>query len=81
LQIREEPGYTILQQKPGSQNIKRLLLIKENQTSPIKEFSTFLCRGRCKSLGSLKSSLGYAPQAYAASFLFFSILNPLRVHS
>ena len=30
---REEPGYTgVLQQKPGSQNIQRLLLIKENRT-------------------------------------------------
>ena len=35
-----------LQQKPGSQDIKRLLLIKVN------EFSTFLYMGRCKSLSS-----------------------------
>ena len=28
-----------LQQKPGSQNIKRLLFIKENQTSQVNEFS------------------------------------------
>ena len=38
-------------------NIKRLLLIKENQISQVKEFSAFLCMGRCKSLGSLKSFL------------------------
>ena len=38
-------------------NIKRLLLIKENQISQGKEFSAFLCMGRCKSLGSLKSFL------------------------
>ena len=28
--------------------IKRLLLIKENQISQVKEFSTFLCMGGCK---------------------------------
>ena len=40
----EEPGYIkILQQGAGSLNIKRPLLIKENQTSPLKEFSAFLC--------------------------------------
>ena len=41
-----------LQQKPGSQNIKRLLLIKNNQISQVNEFSTSLCMRRCKSLGS-----------------------------
>ena len=56
--VREEPGYIgVLQQRPGSSNFKRLLLIKENQTSQVKEFSTFLCMGICKSLGSLKSFL------------------------
>ena len=51
----EEPGYIeILQQRAGSQNIERLLLFKENQISHVKEFSVFLCMGRCKSLGSLK---------------------------
>ena len=39
----------------GSLNIKRLLLIKEHQISQIKEFSTFLCMGKWKSLDSLKS--------------------------
>ena len=53
-----EPGYIgVLQQRAGSRNIKRLLLIKENQISQVKEFSTFLCMGRWKSLGSLKSFL------------------------
>ena len=33
-----EPGYIeVLQQKAGIQNIKRLLLIKENQISQVKE--------------------------------------------
>ena len=45
-----------LQQRPGSQN-QRLLLIKENQTSQVKEFTAFLSARRCKSLGSLKSAL------------------------
>ena len=43
--------------RPNSQYIKRLLLTKENQTSQVKEFSAFLCMGRCKSLDSLKSFL------------------------
>ena len=34
---------------------KRLLLIKESETSRVEEFSPFLYIGRCKSLGSLKS--------------------------
>ena len=51
----EEPGYVgVLQQKPGSRNIKGLVLIKENQkkkkkirrkkenqTSQVNEFSEF----------------------------------------
>ena len=40
---------------------KRLLLIKENQTAQVNWFSTFLCVGRCESLGPLKSFLWYAP--------------------
>ena len=37
--------------------IKRFLLIKENWIFQVKEFSAFLCMGRCKSLGPLKSYL------------------------
>ena len=49
---REEPRFIgVLQQRPGSQYIRGLLLTKENQTSQVQEFSTFLCMGRCKSLG------------------------------
>ena len=52
----KEPDYTeVLQQRTGSLNIKRLLLIKESWISQVKEFSAFLFWGRCKSLGSLKS--------------------------
>ena len=52
------PGYMeLLQQMTGRPNTKRLLLIKENQITQVNEFSTFLCMGRCKSLGSLKSFL------------------------
>ena len=44
----EEPGYTeVLQQRAGSLNIKRLLLLKENQLSQVKESSSFLCMGKC----------------------------------
>ena len=46
-----------LQQSAGRLNIKRLLLIRENHITQVKEFSAFLCMGRCKSLGSLKSFL------------------------
>ena len=38
-------------------DIKRLLQTNENQIAWIKEFSAFLCMGRCKSLGSLNSFL------------------------
>jgi len=36
-----------------------LLLIKGNQTFQVREFSAFLCMGRCKSLASWKSFLSY----------------------
>ena len=52
-EVRREPGYIgVFATK--TQNIKRVLLIKENQTSQVNEVSTFLYMGRCKSLGSLK---------------------------
>jgi len=38
-----------LQQRAGGLDIKRLLLVKENQISQVREFSTFLCLGRCES--------------------------------
>ena len=54
---RGEPRYTEgFQQRTRSQNIKRLLG-KKSQTSQVKEFSTFLCLGRCRGLASLKSFL------------------------
>ena len=61
--------------KPSSWNIKRLLLIKENQTSQVNEFSTVLCIRSYKSLGSLKSLLWYVPQLSEASILCFPILS------
>ena len=40
----EEPGYIeVLHQRTSILNIKRLLLIKENQIAQVKEFSAFLC--------------------------------------
>ena len=40
-----------------------------------------LCMGRCKSLGSLKLFLWYAPWLSRASILLFLILNPWRTYS
>ena len=61
---RGELGYIgVLQQREGSDWRRErdrgwgLLLIRENQISQVKEFSTFVCLGRCKGLGSLKSFL------------------------
>ena len=42
--------YRSLQQGAGSLNSKKLLLIKDNQVSQVKELGIFLCVGRCKSL-------------------------------
>lgn len=57
-EVRGEPGYVgVLQQRPCNHKIKRFLFVKENQTSLVKEFSPFLCMGRCKSLDSRKSFL------------------------
>ena len=57
-EVKEEPGYIgIFTTRTRCRNIKRLLLIKENQVSQVKEVSAFLCMGRHKSLGSLKSFL------------------------
>ena len=51
----EESGYIeVLQQRADSMKIKILMLMKENQISQVKQFSTFLCRGRWESLGSMK---------------------------
>ena len=66
---REVRLYRSLQEGTDSPNIKRLLLIKEVQISQIKELSDFICMGRCKSFGSLKSFLLYVSQLYGASVL------------
>ena len=44
----------------------------------VKEFSTFLCMGRCKSLGSLKSFLSYSSKLSGASILCVSHPESLR---
>ena len=55
---RSQDIQEFLQQKPGHWNTKRLLLIKEIQTSSQGgEFSALLCTGRGKSLGPLHSFL------------------------
>ena len=50
----EDPGFTVLVQRSGMENVRVLWLMKEKlDTSSewIQIFSTF---GRCKNLGSLK---------------------------
>ena len=82
---RNELGYIEVY---SSTNTRRLfkseskrLLMKENQIAQLKKFSTFLCMGRCRSLGSLKSFL-CSPQLcwgrWAVSC--FHILSFLRAH-
>ena len=60
--------------------VKRVLIIKENQICQAKEFHIFLCVGRRKSLGSLKSFLWYACHLSGASILHFHILSSLTAH-
>ena len=77
----EKSGYVeVLQQRSGNLNIKSLLLTKENQISKIKEFSTFLCMGRFKRLGSLKSFLSYVSQLLGLVSCIFQILSSLWAH-
>ena len=64
-----------------AKNAKSWLLFKENQIPQVKEFSTFLCMGRCKGLGSLKACLWYVPHLSGASTLHFNILSILRLTS
>ena len=74
----EEPGYTeVLHQRADSLNVKGLLLKK---TRYLKELGTFLCIGRWKSLGSLKSFHWYAPPLSGANIPCFHILHFLRAH-
>ena len=53
------------------------MIIKENQTSQVNEFSAFLCLGRCKSLGSLKSFDIHL--SYLGLVSLSPSLSPLRV--
>ena len=48
-QGQERDYIEVSQQRASSLNIKKLLQIKGNQLSQVKEFSTFLCMGRCRS--------------------------------
>ena len=59
---------------------KVFLGVRENQISQVKEFSAFLCVGRCKSLGSLKSFLSHAPQLSGASVSCIFTPEFLSVH-
>ena len=74
----DEPGcMEVLQQRAGSFNIKRLLLIKENQISQVKGFSAFLCMGICKSLWSLKYSFQMHLSYLGQNAVFFPSWVPL----
>ena len=77
LEVGGEPGYLGVL---WLLNVKRLLLMKENQIAQVKEFIAFLCMRRCKSLGSLKSVLWYPPQLSGASILCFHVLSFLKLH-
>ena len=46
--MKSQDVWEFLEQRAGSQNIKRLLIIKENQTSQVNEISPFLCIGKGK---------------------------------
>ena len=72
--------FVFCNKRPGIWNIKRFMLIKEKQISQVKEFSTFPCIGRCKSLNSLKSFLWKTSQLSVASILCLFMLSFLRVH-
>lgn len=58
---------------------QRLLLMKENQKSQDNEFSAFLCMGRCRSLGSLKS-IPLICTLSRVIILFVLLMSPLMVH-
>ena len=76
-----EPGYIgVFATKTKYRNIKGLLLIKENQTSQVKEFSAFLCMGRCKIWAHWNHSFDMYLSYLGASLLCFLILSLLRVH-
>ena len=82
----EEAGWSqdiwmFVQQRPGSWDLKSLLVIKENQTSQVREFSAFLSIGSFKSPGWLMLFLGSAPQLSRANVLYFVILSFFRVYS
>ena len=53
-QGRSQDTQGVLQQRPGSRNISRLLLIKENQISWVREFSAFLCMGKMQESGLME---------------------------
>ena len=73
----EEPGYIeILQQKTGSLNMKRLLLIKENQIAQVKQFSSVLCVFFVQSL-SMSDSLWRYELHSTPSFLVSHCLQEL----
>lgn len=55
LLLGDEEGFRIYRSFCNKNSEHQKVAVKENQTSQVNEFSTFLYMGRCKSLGSLKS--------------------------
>ena len=80
-QGQERDYIEVSQQRASSLNIKKLLQIKGNQLSQVKEFSTFLRMGKWKLLGSLQPSLwcisatcGHYPVFFFSFFFFFNFI-------
>ena len=68
----EESGYIEICNKGQVVWIAKVFLgIKENQISQVKEFSVFLCMGRSRSLGSVKSFLSCVSQLSGTRILQF----------
>ena len=65
--------------KPSSQNIKILLFVKENQTSQVREISTFLCMGRYKVWASRNHSCDMHLRNLGLVSCVFSSCAPSRL--
>ena len=79
-EVREEPRYTgVSATNTGIQNIKILLLLEKNQTSQVTQCNTFLCKRKCKMLGSLNPFFNVY-LSYLGSISCVSLQSLLGVH-
>ena len=77
-EAREEPRYTgTLQRKPGGQNIKSLLLIKENQTS---RSLVLVCGREDAESGLTEASPVICNFSSRGHCQCFPVLSPFRAH-